>query len=329
MYTIHSKSVETSFIFQILKQFHSFANKPFACSINLNTVTVAFQFEIKTTYDKSDDSEKSSYNYKRLEGLGKLGADEGKLENVPMTEPGVARPNANLHPDYATCACVVEDTRSVHSSSDGFSDKMLATNILSRMAKTKASWVENQKSPENSPNLQRKSPILCKGKPFGHASLTPYMLENKLFSDRRTKGVRDGKKLDLLPISKYLARGREEEKWHRNQSVPLVLISSYHAVYGGDEKEFREQNHEQKEKMTFFTTKDLFKPLHARSLPTRGEALYIAPSQGKLNTKYDVKLPRINKSLNNAFDTEMNKPSKTRHSRFHYKANVALPVIVN
>lgn len=248
-----------------------------------------------------------------------------------MTASGAIRQNANLYPDYTTSssACVVEDTRSVHSSSDGFSDRLLATNILSRMAKTKASWVENQKPLENWPQLQRKSSILCKGKPFGQASLTPYM-EIKLFSDRRTKGVRDGKKFDLLPISKYLAQSREEEKSHRDQCLPLVYISSYHAMYGGDgEKEFRKQKNEHREKITFFTTKDIFKPLHARSEPTRGEALYVAPSQGKLNTKYYVKLPRMNKSLNNAFDTEISKPSKTSQSRFCYKANVAFPVIVN
>lgn len=247
-----------------------------------------------------------------------------------MTASGVSRQNANLYPDYTTSssACVVEDTRSVHSSSDGFSDRLLATNILSRMAKTKASWVENQRPLENWPHLQRKSPILCKGKPFGHASLTPFM-ENKLFSDRRTKGVRDGKKFDLLPISKYLTQCREEEKSHRDQCLPLVLISSYDAMCGGEgEKELRKQKNEHREKITFFTTKDIFKPLHARSEPTRGETLYIAPSQRKFSTKYHVKLPRMNKSLNNAFDTGIKKPSKTSHSRFYYKENVAFPVIV-
>lgn len=246
-----------------------------------------------------------------------------------MTASGVSRQNANLYPDYTTSssACVVEDTRSLHSSSDGFSDRLLATNILSRMAKTKASWVENQRPLENWPHLQRRSPILCKGKPFGHASLTPFM-ENKLFSDRRTKGVRDGKKFDLLPISKYLTQCREEEKSHRDQCLPLVLISSYDAMCGGEgEKELRKQKNEHREKITFFTTKDIFKPLHARSEPTRGETLYIPPSQRKLNTKYHVKLPRMNKSLNNAFDTGIKKPSKTSHSRFYYKENVAFPVI--
>ena len=261
--------------------------------VNLNTVTVAF--DSNRIYEMAQSSAKGTPQ----EHPGMREAEMPGTEHAPMTAPSDTRPNVNTYRNYVTpsSTCAVEDTRSIHSNSDGSHDRMPRTNILSRMAKTKASWVENQKLPGDLP--QRRSPILCKGRPLGSTSLTPFM-ENKLSTDKGTKGVRDGKKFDLLPISKYLAQYREDRKLRTEKRLPLVRISSYHAVCGfvdglGIWDYSEDEPNQAKQTATFFTTKDVFKPYHARLLPTRGESLYIEPLQEKLNSysANDIKLPRL------------------------------------
>lgn len=298
--------------------------------INLKTVTVAFDS------NKIYPMPQSSAKYNPLEQLGIRETEMVKSDHAPTTTASDARPNVSVYRDYVTptSTCAVEDTRSVHSNSDqGLPDRVSRTNILSRMAKTKASWVENQKIPEHLP--QRRSPILCKGRPLGSSSLTPFM-ENKLSADRRTKGVRDGKKFDLLPISKYLAQHRDERKARNEKRLPLVRISSYHTVCGcvdglgfWDCSEEEEPN-DVKQTATFFTTKDVFKPFHSRLLPTRGEALYVEPVQTPLNayTANDVKLPRLHSSGNETFVTESSGRFRAKHGRFDAKRSIAFPVIV-
>ena len=255
----------------------------------------------------------------------------------PMTAASDTRQNVSAYRDYMTTtnACAGDDTRSIHSNSEGSPERVSRTNILSRMAKTKASWVENQKLPEDLP--QRKSPILCKGSPLGSSLLTSYM-ENKLSTDRGTKGVRDGKKFDLLPISKYLAQYREERKFRKEKKLPLVRISSYHTVCGcldglGSWDCSDEEQQDSKQIATFFTTKDVFKPFHARLLPTKGEVLYVEPAQSKLNSSIfeNVKLPRLHGSSgNNTFVTEPNRRYKTTsQSKFVPRREVSFPVIVS
>ena len=258
--------------------------------------------------------------------------------HIPMTAASDTRQNFSAYRDYmtATSACAVDDTRSIHSNSEGSPERFSRTNILSRMAKTKASWVENQKlSGEDVP--QRKSPILCKGRPLGTSLLTPYM-ENKLSPDRGTKGVRDGKKFDLLPISKYLAQYRDERNLRKGKKLPLVRISSYHTVCGcldglGSWDCSDEEQQESRQTATFFTTKDVFKPFHARLLPTRGEVLYAEPVHGRLSSGIldNVKLPRLHvgSSGNGTFVTEPNRRHRTSQSRFDTKRNVSFPVLAS
>lgn len=248
-----------------------------------------------------------------------------------MTAPSDSRQNVNNYHDYITptSTCALDDTRSVHSISEASPDRVSRTNILSRMAKTKASWVENQKIHESLPH--RKSPILCKGSPVGGLPLTPFM-EKTLSTDRATKGVRDGKKFDLLPISKYLAHYRDQRKFRKEKKLPLVRISSYHTLCGCldglgswdcPQQEYQE---EKRQTATFFTTKDVFKPFHSRLLPTRGEVLYVEPAQTKLNSYLTdhVRLPSLQgKSRNDTFVTEF-----TERSRFKAKRNTTFPVIV-
>lgn len=258
-----------------------------------------------------------------------------KTEHAPITTPSDTRPIVSAYRDYVTpsSTCAVEDTRSVHSNSEGSPDRVPTTNILSRMAKTKASWVENQKLPEQFP--QRRSPILCKGRPLGSTWQTPY-IENKLCMDRGTKGVRDEKKFDLLPISKYLSQYRDERKLRKEKRLPLVRISSYHTVCGcvdglGFWDCSVEEPNEVKQTATFFTTKDVFKPFHARSLPTRGEALYVESTQDKLDPFIvnDIKLPRLYSNESENFVTETGTRFKTQHGRLDRKRNFAFPVIVS
>ena len=256
--------------------------------------------------------------------------------SIQMTAVNDTRQNVSAYRDHVTSSntSAVDDTRSVHSNSEGSPDRVPRTNILSRMAKTKASWVESQKLPENP--SERKSPILCKGRPLGSSLLTPYM-ENKLLTDRGTKGVRDGKKFDLLPISKYLTHYRTERKFRNEKKLPLVRISSYHTrcdcLDGFESWDCSEEGEQEGKQMaTFFTTKDVFKPFHARLSPTKGEVLYAEPVQGKFNTGFidDVRLPRLHDSSGNEpFFTEPNRHHRARQSRFKTGRNVSFPVIVN
>lgn len=298
--------------------------------VNLNTVIVAFDSNRSRIYEMAQSSTKGTPQ----EHPGFKEAEMPETEHAPMTAPSDTRPKVNTYRDYVTpsSTCTVEDTRSIHSNSDGSHDRMPRTNILSRMAKTKASWVENQKLPGDLP--QRRSPILCKGRLLGSTSLTPFM-ENKLSTDKGTKGVRDGKMFDLLPISKYLAQYREERKLRTEKRLPLVRISSYHAVCGcvdglGIWDYSEEEPNQAKQTATFFTTKDVFKPLHARMLPTRGESLYIEPLHEKLNSysASHIKLPRLYSTGKETFVTETSTRMKTRISTFARKRSVAFPVIV-
>ncbi|KAJ7391587.1 hypothetical protein OS493_017284 [Desmophyllum pertusum] len=305
---------------------------------NLKTVTVAFD------RNKIYQMPHSPPKCVPLEQLGTKETEASKTDYLtPRTSASDTRQNVSAYRDYVTptSTCAVDDTRSIHSNSaegSGSPDRVSRTNILSRMAKTKASWVENQKLPEYIP--QRKSPILCKGRPLGSSLLTPYM-ENKLSMDKGTKGVRDGKKFDLLPISKYLTQYRDERKFRKEKKLPLVRISSYHNVCGCldglgfwdcSEEEHDEQNG--KHTATFFTTKDVFRPYHARVSPTKGEFLYVEPLQGKLNSYItdNVKLPRLHGSSgNDTFVTEPNGRHKATHSKFDARSrrNVSFPVIVS
>jgi len=298
---------------------------------NLNTVTVAF--DSNKIYQVPHSPPKCI----PVEQLGTKEGEASKMDcSTPMTAVSDTRQNVSAYRDYVTSSntCAVDDTRSVHSNSEGSPDRVSWTNILSRMAKTKASWVENQKPPENLP--ERKSPILCKGRPLGSSLLTPYM-ENKLLTDRGTKGVRYGKKFDLLPISKYLTQYRHESKFRNEKKLPLVRISSYHTMCGcldgfgsWDCSDGEEQD--DKQTATFFTTKDVFRPFHSRLSPTKGEALYVEPVQGKLNTGFidDIRLPRLQDSSGNeTFFTEPNRHYRVSQSRFKTRRNVSFPVIVN
>ena len=299
--------------------------------LDLKTVTVAFDS------NKIYEMPHSSAKYTQQEQFGIRDTEMVRSDHGPMIVPSDTRPNGSVYRDYVTptSTCTVEDTRSVHSNSDGSPNRVPRANILSRMAKTKASWVENQKIPEHFP--QRRSPILCKGRPLGNFSLTPFM-ENKLSTDRATKGFRDGKKFDLLPISKYLAQYRDERKIQKERQLPLVRISSYYTFCGcmdglgfWDCSE-EEPNNEQKA-ATFFTTKDVFKPFHARVLPTRGEALFVEPSRDNLDAytkNCEVKLPRLRSTGGNeTFVTETNGRFKTRHGKLDSKRSVYFPVIVS
>lgn len=253
---------------------------------------------------------------------------------TPTTAPSDTRQNVSTYRDHVTptSSCAVDDARSVHSNSEGSPERVSRTNILSRMAKTKASWVENQKIPEYLPH--RKSPILCKGSPLGGSLLTPYM-EKNLSTDKGTKGVRDGKKFDLLPISKYLAHYRDERKFRKEKKLPLVRISSYHTVCGcldglGLWDCAQQEQQDAKQTATFFTTKDVFKPFHSRLLPTKGESLYVEPVQGKLNSYItdNVRLPRLHgNSTIDTFVTEPTERHRASYSRFEAKRNVTFPVI--
>lgn len=320
---------------QSLLEFDSYLNFPFKLAsfrFNLKTVTVAF--DSSKIYQLPHSPPKCI----PLEQPGTRETEAPKMDlHNPMTAASDTRQNVSAYRDYMTTtnACAGDDTRSIHSNSEGSPERVSRTNILSRMAKTKASWVENQKLPEDLP--QRKSPILCKGSPLGSSLLTSYM-ENKLSTDRGTKGVRDGKKFDLLPISKYLAQYREERKFRKEKKLPLVRISSYHTVCGcldglGSWDCSDEEQQDSKQIATFFTTKDVFKPFHARLLPTKGEVLYVEPAQSKLNSSIfeNVKLPRLHGSSgNNTFVTEPNRRYKTTsQSKFVPRREVSFPVIVS
>jgi len=270
-----------------------------------------------------------------LEQPGMKETETIKTERASMTAPSDSRPNISAYQDYftPTSRSSLEDNRSVYSNSDGLPDRVPTSNILSRMAKTKVSWVENQKPSEHLPH--RRSPILCKGRPLGGSSLTPYM-ENQLLTDRGTKGYRGGKKFDLLPISKYLAQFRDELKVRKEKRLPLVRISSYHTVCGCvDSLGFwncsNEVPDDVKQTATFFTTKDVFKPFHSRLLPTRGESLYVEPVQDKFKacTVNEVKLPRLHSSGNETFVTESSGRFKGSQGRLDTERNVAFPVIVS
>ncbi|XP_022799628.1 uncharacterized protein LOC111337554 [Stylophora pistillata] len=299
--------------------------------VYLKTVTVAFDrnkiFEVPHSPSKCRPIEHT---------LAKE-TEASKMDYyASMTAPSDYRQTANNYRDYVTptSACALDDTRSVLSNSEASLDRVPRTNILSRMAKTKASWVENQKIHESLPH--RKSPILCKGSPVGGLPQTPYT-EKTLSTDRATKGVRDGKKFDLLPISKYLAHYRDERNF-RMEKLPLVRISSYHTLcgcldgLGSWDCPQQEYEKEKRQTATFFTTKDVFKPFHSRLLPTRGEVLYVEPAQTKLNSYFTdhVKLPSLQgNSRNDTFVTEFTERSKASYSRFKLKGNTTFPVIVH
>jgi hypothetical protein len=153
------------------------------------------------------------------------------------------------------------------------------TNILSHMAKQKTSWVENtlQNCVEKS---QRRSPILIKGK-NPNSFETPYE-KSRRSKDTNTKGVRNGKRFDLLPISKYLSQFQRQINVTKKQEkrLPLVRISSVHRMPSlpsqHSQQCYSPSSYARYQRgMTFFAERDQFKPQEVRSLPTRGEATFV------------------------------------------------------
>ena len=220
-----------------------------------------------------------------------------------------------------------DDTSSLHSHSDNAPDKTTMTSILSQMASTKTSWVENQKLVQDLPT--RTSPMLCKGTPLGNPSLTPHTA-NKMVPDKGMKYVRDGRKFDLLPISKYLAHYQQKRQLMMKTTSPLVRISSYHPIRNCacTEGEKHCNNHPHKEpsdmkQTTFFSTIGIFKSFRERLLPTKGELLYVEPMNKSISmcNMYKVKLPKLQKNQNSTFVTQTSSRLQTRFdTRFAFPA---------
>lgn len=149
------------------------------------------------------------------------------------------------------------------------------TNILSHMAKNKISWVESTLQ-NRVLTAQRASPIHVKGR--NPNTETPYE-KNQRNKDISTKGVRDGRRFDLLPISKYLAQSRRVGFGSNQERLPLVRISSVQRIPVFQNYQryyfYGHVNQRQKTPQTFFAQKDLFKPRESRSQPTRGEAAFV------------------------------------------------------
>lgn len=166
------------------------------------------------------------------------------------------------------------------------------------MAKNKTSFFENQE--QSLP--QRKTPLLCNGKNTKLASHTAPQHN----SDRAARGFWEGKKFDLLPISKQLAQNQRENKTRTVNKLPLIRISSYqpelvqqvnHATYHCGRKN-KVQN-VIKTRATFFTKKDVFRPAGSRAKPTIGQQLFIdnTNEQTKYSRNYkSIRLPLVYKN---------------------------------
>lgn len=213
----------------------------------------------------------------------------------------------------------VQSERSYGENVTGYSPGATSrTNILSHMAKHKTSWVENALQ-NRVQTPQRESPILVKGT-NPNSFETPYE-KSQRSKDTCTKGVRNGKRYDLLPISKYLAQFQKQTNMARKEEkrLPLVRISSVHRmpfIPSSSQQQFRShffypRYHRGK---TFFTERDQFKPREARSLPTRGEATFVEIRE---------QLPRLYRKQYNAPVVMMGKEQKAITSG----EKVALPVV--
>lgn len=172
------------------------------------------------------------------------------------------------------------------------------SSILSRMAKSKTSWVENQE--RNIP--QRRSPIYCRGK-SAKTDFTPF--ERKQFiTDRAPKGFREGRKFDLLPISKHIAQNQQENIPETGKKLPLIRISSYQTLFVGScngacvcEREVITQT-KRKTRATFFTKKDVFKPNGSREKPTVGQKHFINTEENsKQSIKSFIGLPVVQRKV--------------------------------
>ena len=212
----------------------------------------------------------------------------------------------------------VQSERSYIENVTGFSPGVTSrTNILSHMAKHKTSWVENAIR-NRVQTAQRKSPILVKGT-NPNSFETPYE-KSRRSKDTSTKGIRNGKRYDLLPISKYLAQFQKQMNMAKNEEkrLPLVRISSVHRMPAISSP----YNHcfspcfypRYNRAKTFFTERDQFKPREARSLPTRGEATFVEIRE---------QLPRLYKKQYNAPVVLMGREQKLLLSR----EKVTLPVV--
>lgn len=188
------------------------------------------------------------------------------------------------------------------------------TNILSHMAKHKTSWVENTLQ-NRAVTAQRSSPILVKGK-NPNTFETPYEKSQKA-KDFSTKGVRDGKRFDLLPISKYL-QSKREGFGSSQERLPLVRISSVQRVpiFNTQSRYYSNMKKSRRLPTTFFAQKDMFKPRESRSQPTRGESAFVEIRE---------QLPSLYKKQYNAPVVKMGRDQKSFGMRD--TATLTLPTV--
>ena len=301
-------------------------NRFFAyCRYELNKVNVAFD-----NRDNLSTKDEDNFNSKEP-------GDSAKPEHA--YSPADRHRGLNYSTQITPCsACAEDDVRSIRSHCETAPGATTRSNILSQMAKTKTSWVEDQNSKLDS-FTSRKSPILCKGKPLGSSSCTPYQ-ENQLFSDNSTKGIRDGRRFDLLPISKNCSQSLKERRFYKEKRVPLVRICSYQKMCF--QMPCTSLRHDEISRSscsaTFFTKKDVFKPFQARAEPTIGEKLFVQDSSsvGKFPTCFPSHAQLSNRSSSAKFklpnlrreqDRAVHSQGNSSGFRAVYRTRVAFPVI--
>lgn len=225
--------------------------------------------------------------------------------------------NMASHVTYGACTDDEVSVRSCNDNAPQYSPGMTPrTNILSHMAKSKASWVEDTLQ-NRIETAHRMSPILIKGR-NPNTFETPYE-KNQRTKDTSTKGVRDGRRFDLLPISKYLAQSKREGYVYQETRLPLVRISSvqkFQAFYNTRQC-YPTSQRRQRLPNTFFAQKDMFKPRELRSQPTRGEAAFV-----------DIReqLPRLYKKQYNAPVVKMGRDQKLVNGTKE-KSTISLPSV--
>ena len=198
----------------------------------------------------------------------------------------------NSQHDHVTPAIIDEDVESHDNEATNDIVTTPRSNILSHMAKSKTSWVENQECAIP----QRRTPLLCSGKNVKAVS-TPFE-RSQNSHDRAPKGFREGKRFDLLPISKRLAQNHRELKPGKQKRFPLIRISSYQTFFeeGSLSSERETRSQKTKTRATFFTQKDVFKPVGAREKPTVGQRLFVADKKKHVKSFSSlVGLPAVNR----------------------------------
>ncbi|XP_031565551.1 uncharacterized protein LOC116300767, partial [Actinia tenebrosa] len=295
--------------------------KPLHQSKPLNKVIVSFVKPTGTPEIRSEDI------YSNSVSPTKEPTDSPRFEHAYI--PGdVIRHLGAYHSQMTShmtpiSTCLDDDVQSERSYGEnviGYSPGVTSrTNILSHMAKHKTSWVEN--SIQNRvQTAQRTSPILVKGT-NPNSFETPYE-KSQRSKDTSTKGVRNGKRYDLLPICKYLAHFQNQIKMANKEEkrLPLVRISSVQrmpSLPSPSEHQSRLPGFYPRfyRGKTFFTERHQFKPREARSLPTRGEAAFIEIRE---------QLPRLYRKQYNAPVVVMGREQKAITSS---REKVALPVV--